>query len=182
MMIDEKDLQGSMQEENQDAVGQEESIDQNEESIEAFLKEQEDDSDRYAAEVSLWKDQCKRISAEFENFKKRNERDQLRWVELSKEKIFKEILPIVDDFSRALKQEGSSNEGLLLMQQSFIKFLQKNGVIMMQDYETFNPEFHDAVMQVESPEHVSGQIVEVFAQGFMMQDKVLRPAQVSVAK
>ena len=140
------------------------------------------EQDENAAEVSLWKDQCKRISAEFENFKKRSERDQLRWAELSKEKILKELLSIVDDFDRAVKQEKSNNSGMQLMQQSFLKFLQKNGVTLMQNYETFDPELHEAVMQVESANHTSGQIVDVFAQGFMMQDRVLRPAQVSVAK
>lgn len=143
---------------------------------------QENTSERCQAEISLWKDQCKRISAEFENFKKRTERDQLRWVELSKEKILKELLPFVDDFERALKQEKSDNFGIQMMHQSFLKFLAKNGVIQMQSYDEFDPELHEAVMQVDSPNHKSGQIVEVFAQGFLIQDRVLRPAQVSVAK
>ena len=143
---------------------------------------QENGVDRSQAEISLWKDQCKRISAEFENFKKRSERDQLRWVELSKEKMLKELLSIVDDFDRALKQEKSDKSGLELMYQSFLKFLNKNGVVMMQNYETFDPEYHEAVMQIDSPDHTTGQIVEVFAQGFMIQDRILRPAQVSVAK
>lgn len=142
----------------------------------------ENESDKCQAEISLWKDQCKRISAEFENFKKRSERDQLRWVELSKEKMLKDLLSIVDDFERALKQEKSDNVGLVMMHNSFLKFLNKNGVVVMQNYETFDPEFHEAVMQVNSENHTAGQIVEVFAQGFMMQDRVLRPAQVSVAQ
>lgn len=154
------------------------------ENIDACSQEEikENDTDKCQAEISLWKDQCKRISAEFENFKKRSERDQLRWVELSKEKMLKELLSIVDDFDRALKQEKSDKSGLELMYASFLKFLNKNGVVVMQNYETFDPEFHEAVMQIESPDHTAGQIVDVFAQGFMIQDRVLRPAQVSVAK
>lgn len=152
----------------------------------AEVPEQEDikenEADKSQAEISLWKDQCKRISAEFENFKKRSERDQLRWVELSKEKMLKDLLSIVDDFDRALKQEKSESTGLQLMYNSFLKFLNKNNVVMMQNYENFDPEFHEAVMQIDSPDHTAGQIVEVFAQGFMIHDRVLRPAQVSVAK
>lgn len=154
------------------------------ETVETFPQEnvQESEADKCQAEVSLWKDQCKRISAEFENFKKRSERDQLRWVELSKEKMLKDLLSIVDDFDRALKQEKSDNSGLQLMHNSFLKFLNKNGVAVMQNYENFDPEFHEAVMQIDSETHTPGQIVDVFAQGFMIQDRVLRPAQVSVAK
>lgn len=142
----------------------------------------ENEADKCQAEISMWKDQCKRISAEFENFKKRSERDQLRWVELSKEKMLKDLLSIFDDFDRALKQEKSDNVGLAMMHNSFLKFLNKNNVVVMQNYETFDPEYHEAVMQIESADHLAGQIVEVFAQGFMIQDRVLRPAQVSVAK
>lgn len=143
---------------------------------------QENMTERCQAEISLWKDQCKRISAEFENFKKRTERDQLRWVEISKEKILKDLLSFVDDFERALQQEKSDHSGIKLMHQAFMKFLQKNGVVMMQTYDEFDPELHEAVVQVESPNHTPGQIVDVLAHGFMMQDRVLRPAQVSVAK
>lgn len=154
------------------------------ENLESCPQEEvkESESDKCQAEVSLWKDQCKRISAEFENFKKRSERDQLRWVELSKEKMLKELLSIVDDFDRALKQEKSDNQGLSMMHNSFLKFLNKNNVSVMQNYENFDPEYHEAVMQIESADHTAGQIVDVFAHGFMIQDRVLRPAQVSVAK
>ena len=159
-------------------------LQENTESIESFLQDdvKENEIERCQAEISLWQDQCKRISAEFENFKKRSDRDQLRWIELSKEKILKDMLPIVDDFARALKQELSNNSGLQLMYNSFIKVLQKNDVTIMQNCEMFDPEFHDAVVQVDSKDHKSGQIVEVFAQGFMIKDRVLRHAQVAVAK
>ncbi len=134
------------------------------------------------AEIALWQDQCKRISAEFENFKKRSEREQMRWAELAKEKLLKDVINLADDFERALKQTTADSSGLQMMYQSLLKFLQRNGVVKMESYDYFNPEFHEAVMQVESPDHTSEQIVEVFAQGFMLHDKVLRPAQVSVAK
>ncbi|MBI2353028.1 nucleotide exchange factor GrpE [Candidatus Dependentiae bacterium] len=170
-MINEEKNQNNIENEQKDEV-----VDQKKN------EQAEKESELCQTEISLWKDQCKRISAEFENFKKRTEREQLRWIEMAKEKLLKELLPIVDDFERALKQEKSDQAGIQMMYQAFMKFLQKNGVALMQSYDKFDPELHEAVMQVESSDHVSGYIVEVFSNGFMINDRVLRPAQVSVAK
>lgn len=141
-----------------------------------------DTEDKSQAETLLWKDQCKRISAEFENYKKRTQRDQARWAEQAKESVLKDMLSFVDDFERALDQNSSDDSGIKMVYQSVLKVLEKNGVLKIEDYTEFDPEFHEAVIQVESSEHESGQIVEVFSKGFMVQDRVFRPAKVSVAK
>lgn len=184
-MSEEKDQNQSCQN-NQDCCdNQEEFLDQAEQAQE-FAEQVEQVEESLAqnerAEISLWKDQCKRISAEFENFKKRTERDQSRWADMAKEKIILDLLPFIDDFDRAMKQEGTDTTGIEMLYQSLIKLLEKNGVTMIKDNETFDPEFHEAVVQVESDVHESGQIVELFSQGFMMNGRVLRPAKVSVAQ
>tara|TARA_Y100000588_G_C14280020_1_gene936575 strand:+ start:4342 stop:4848 length:507 start_codon:yes stop_codon:yes gene_type:complete len=153
-----------------------------ESNLEVETPEQEQPDNGVQAEVTIWKDQCKRISAEFENFKKRTQRDQARWSEVTKENVLKDLLPFVDDFERALSQESSEHAGITMLHQSLLKLLEKNNIKPMVDYQNFDPEFHEAVMQVDSSEHESGYIVEVFRKGFMIQDRVLRPAQVSVAK
>ncbi|HSW76281.1 MAG TPA: nucleotide exchange factor GrpE [Candidatus Saccharimonadales bacterium] len=162
-------------------------IDQDQVSQEPGLQEQKSQSSQdeislCTAELSLWKDQCKRISAEFENFKRRTQRDQVRWAEIAKESILLELLSFVDTFEMALKQQnGTDCAGIEMSYQALIKLLQKHGVIAMHDTKTFDPEFHEAVMQVQSDKHQSGDIVEVLSKGFMIKDRVLRPAKVSVA-
>ena len=134
------------------------------------------------AELSMWKDQCKRISAEFENFKKRTERDQVRWSEFAKESLLQDILPFVDTFDLALQQKAGTNcAGIEMVYQATLKLLQKNDVSVMMVDKHFDPEFHEAVMQVNSDKHLSGEIVEVLAKGFLLKDRVLRHAKVSVA-
>lgn len=172
----EQNLQNDVTDNDQSA-GQDFNHDQDE-----VVNESKDNLDQCHAEISLWKDQCRRVSAEFENFKKRTERDQARWSENAKESVLIELLSIVDDFDRALQQENGDNDGISMMYQSFMKILEKHGVVAMDSYESFDPNFHEAIMQVESDVHESGQIVDVLAKGFMVKNRVLRPAKVSVAQ
>lgn len=164
---------------------QEKTIEEQEqnESVDDTTEENSDsDSQASVDEVALWKDQCHRISAEFENFKKRTEREQVRWSEMAKESVLMSLLPIIDDFDRAMKQDSVNADGLKMMYNAFIKVLESHGVTVMKSYETFDPMYHEAIMQVDSENHEAGQIVEVFSQGFMLKDRVLAPAKVSVAK
>ncbi|MBI2344882.1 nucleotide exchange factor GrpE [Candidatus Dependentiae bacterium] len=137
--------------------------------------------DMCLTELSLWKDQCKRISADFENFKKRTEREQGRWADVAKESILYDLLSFVDAFEVARTQPNIDKVALDMLYQSVLKILAKNDVKAMTEIKEFNPEFHEAVMQVESQDHSSGEIVQFLSKGFMLKDKVLRPAKVSVA-
>lgn len=134
------------------------------------------------AELSIWQDQCKRISAEFENFKRRVEKDKIRWAEVAKESMLLELLSFVDTFEMALQQKsGADFTGIEMVYQALIKLLSKQDVVAMQSTVHFDPQFHEAVMQVSSEKHQSGEIVDVLSKGFMIKDRVLRPAKVSVA-
>ncbi len=134
------------------------------------------------AELSMWQDQCKRISAEFENFKRRVDKDKVRWSEIAKESVLLDLLPFVDIFDAALQQKnGADLTGIEMVYQSLLKLLQKHDVSVMIQVQNFDPQFHEAVMQVQSEQHISGQIVEVLSKGFVIKDRVLRPAKVSVA-
>lgn len=134
------------------------------------------------AELSMWQDQCKRISAEFENFKRRVDRDKIRWSEIAKESILLELLSFCDTFETALQQkDGVDHAGIEMVHQSLLKLLTKHDVTVMTLAVKFDPEFHEAVMQIESKDHQSGNIVNVLSKGFMIKDRVLRPAKVCVA-
>lgn len=148
----------------------------------AEVKNEDDQTVKCLAELSMWQDQCKRISAEFENFKRRVDRDKIRWSEIAKESILLELLSFIDTFDLALQQkDGVDHTGIEMVYQSLLKLLAKNDVTVMQDTKDFDTQFHEAVMQVESPDHASGQIVNTLTKGFMIKDRVLRPAKVCVA-
>ena len=127
-----------------------------------------------------WKERALRATADLENARRRMEKDQSLWLYRSQSHLLSQLLPIIDNFDRAMAHVGD-NEGLIMIHAAFHDFLKNNGVKEV-SYETFNPVFHEAVMQVESAEHTPGTIVTIFEKGYMLQDQVLRPAKVSVAK
>lgn len=138
------------------------------------------------ADVALWKEQTARVFADFENYKKRMERDQASWMQTAQVAVLKDLLAVVDNFDRALVAKNSENEqlfaGIEMIYKSVLAILNKHGVKEFTDYTHFDPEFHEALMDIESPEHTTGQIVQILEKGFMVKDKVLRPAKVVIAK
>lgn len=152
------------------------------ESDESQKLNQNDVSLKCLAELSMWQDQCKRISAEFENFKRRMDKEKVRWAEMAKESMLFELLSFIDTFELALQQkDGVDHKGIEMVYQSLLKLLSKNDVTVMSVEKEFDPQYHEAVMQVVSEKHKSGEIVDLLAKGFMIKDRVLRPAKVSVA-
>ncbi len=142
-------------------------------------------------EMSLWRDRCLRVTADFENYKKRAEKERTQWAKLAQSSILLDLLTIVDDFDRALNYVQANPvpeeaqpliEGFLLTHKALVKLLQKYGVTEIEEHEIFDPSIHEATMQVDSPEHISGAIVAVLQKGYRLKDEVLRPAKVSVAK
>lgn len=144
-----------------------------------------------AKEVAELKEACKSIAADFENFKKRVERDRATWSHSAQAELLRNLLPVVDDFNRAMveyeKIEKSSNHeswivGFDLIRKALDKILQTYGVTVIKQLDHFDPEFHEAIAQVESPTHESGSIVDVVQNGYMFNGNVLRVARVTVAK
>lgn len=166
-----------------DQENQDNHIDSGEQQAETRQVEMEHDQTlKCLAELSMWQDQCKRISAEFENFKRRMDRDKIRWADIAKESILLELLSFLDTFELALQQKnGVDHTGIEMVYQSLLKLLSKHDVVIIASITEFDPEFHEAVMQVQSDKHQSGQIVDTLSKGFMLKDRVLRPAKVSVA-
>lgn len=131
-----------------------------------------------------WKDRCLRTAAEFENYKRRSEKERVSWITNSQAGVLGDLLEVVDDFERAMaaKDEHATAPGFELIYKSFQKLLHKYGVQEITETTEFDPTLHEAIMQVESADHQSGQIVQVLQKGYRFKDQILRPAKVSVAK
>lgn len=134
-------------------------------------------------------DQLLRKTAEFDNFKKRTERDFYDRVLNANEKLISEILPILDDMERSIdhakKSEDVSSllEGSELIVKKLAGILEKQGLQKMDALgEEFDPDKHDALMQIENPDVESGIIVEEHLKGYSLNDKVIRHTQVIVSK
>lgn len=137
-------------------------------------------------DVTLWKDQASRIFADFDNYKKRMDKEQAGWMQTAQLAVLKDLLAVVDNFDRALSSKNDDNadiySGIEMIHKSVVQLLNKYGVKEFAEYKEFDPEFHEALMNTESADHTSGEIVQVLEKGFMIKDKVLRPAKVMVAK
>lgn len=140
------------------------------------------------AEAAKNLDGWQRSQAEFVNFRKRVERDQSRMYEEAAARIIKRVLPVIDDLNRAMQDrptEGEAGEwanGMELISRKMQTILEIENVIIMEvEGEMFDPNLHEAIAQAESPDHESGQIIEVIQQGYMIGERVLRAALVRVA-
>jgi molecular chaperone GrpE len=130
-----------------------------------------------------------RERADFANYKKRIERDQIQMSQVLNGSIIKKYLVILDDLDRALKNrptdaEGAKwAEGIDLIYRKLQTILENENVKPIPaEAELFDPNIHEAISNEDSPDHTSGQVIEVIQQGYMIGDRVLRPALVRVAK
>jgi molecular chaperone GrpE len=142
--------------------------------------------------TSDWHNRYMLLHADFENFKKRTNKEFETVRTQEQMAIFEGIVSLVDDFDRALasSKEDKNNEdcsklidGLSLIRKSLEKVLADYGIEPMNNYVQFNPSYHEALVQVDGgAEHATGSIVSVLQPGYLMHGKVLRVAKVSVAQ
>ncbi len=130
-----------------------------------------------------------RERADFTNYKKRIERDQIQMAQAVNGNIIKKYLVVMDDLERALKARPTEGdgakwaEGIDLIYRKFQNILENENVKRIPaDEAEFDPNLHEAISHEDSPDHESGQVIEVLQQGYMIGDRVLRPALVRVAK
>jgi len=146
------------------------------------------------AEAADYKDKYLRAHADFENAKKRLEKDKMNAVSYANESFAKDILAVLDSFDNALNSiEGADEEntsevlekmkeGVTLTHNQLKKVLEKNHIKEIDCEGEFDPEVHQAIMQVESDKHEAGDVVQVMQKGYTIKDRVLRPAMVSTCK
>jgi len=169
---------------------------ENEENInsqesEAQSQEPQNELELLEQELNECKDKYARVHADFDNIKKRLEREKYTAVEYANEKFAKDMIPVVDSLQMALKSAEADapaeelieklKEGIELTLKQFMTALEKHGVTMVSHDEPFDPNIHNAVQSVDHPEIESGQIVETFQTGYKYKERPLREAMVVVA-
>lgn len=128
-------------------------------------------------------DALRRLKAEFENSRKRQERDRERIFSLASERLVQEMLPVLDNLDRALEAGGDIREGVLATRDQLADVLANEGLLpVASDGQPFDPNVHDAVMGQPSEEHEEGTIIQTFQRGYLLNGKPIRPAKVVVAK
>lgn len=143
----------------------------------AVTKEDEDTQTRYL-----------RLAADFQNYKRRVEKEKSDIYAFANEKIVTELLNVIDNFERSLALQGDCKdekmlEGMKLIFKQLKDVLEKSNVKEIEiEGASFDPNFHHAVMTDNSGEFESGTITEVFQKGYLLNDKVIRPAMVKVAE
>lgn len=135
------------------------------------------------------KNQNLKKRAEFENFRKRMEKDKDDFVKYSLEKFIKELLPILDSFNVALnpssilEEHKQIYEGFSLIYKQFQDLLSKSGVVEIEAVgKVFDPNFHQAVSQEQSEQVESGVVIREYQKGYRIHDRILRPSMVVVAQ
>jgi len=151
----------------------------------AFLTEIAAERDRAIREKAELQDLLQRRQAEFENFRRRSERERSELFEYAAMDTVKALLPVLDDFERALKHETSDKEyarGMELIYQRLHEALTKLGLEPISaEVPLFNPHIHHAVEMVNSPDHPDQTILEEYQRGYYFKGRLLRPAMVKVA-
>ena len=138
------------------------------------------------AQIEELTDKVRRQMAEFENFRKRSEKEKTQMYEVGAKGILEKILPVVDNFERGLKgmeeSEDPFAQGMQMIYKQLMTSLEEAGVKAIEAVgQEFNPDFHNAVMHVEDDEFGENEIVEEFQKGYMYHDSVLRHSMVKVA-
>jgi len=149
------------------------------------LKEVKDELAVATEEKDQYLNQMKRLKADFVNYRNRVKKDKNKIEIRTKIDIISSLIPVIDNFERALKtvdQETEFLSGVKMIKKQLINVLKKEGLeIIKTDDKEFDPAYHEAVMQVESDEHESGYIVEEIQKGYLVDEEVVRPAMVKVA-
>ena len=161
----------------EETVEKEETLEDKIAKLEAQLKESED---KYL-----------RVHADFENIKKRLEREKYQAIDYASEKFAKDLLAPIDSLEMALQSAnvnldaaellGKLKEGIELTIKNFNTTFEKHNISKIETDGEFDPNVHNAVMQVDSENHKTGQIVSELQKGYMLKDRLLRPSMVSIA-
>lgn len=141
------------------------------------------------SELAEMKNRYLRAQADLENFRRRTRKEMEEQAKYAGMAVIKELLPALDNLERALaaSRDGNASDGLAkgveMVYQQIFDILSHSGLKEIPAVgEPFNPEFHEAVMQIESEEHDSGIVVEELQKGYQLKDRVIRPSMVKVSK
>lgn len=168
-------------------------------AAEATQTDEQGDTDKMAEQIKAAEDQAKehydkllRVMADFENFKKRIERERMEQSKYSNQSLICDLLPVLDDFDRVLDhipKEATTEvaaiaDGVRLIQNHFLAALGKHGFTPLDTAvgKPFDPNEHEAVAHIESKDHKEGNVAVEHRRGWKLHDRIVRAAAVSVSK
>ncbi len=178
---DNKDIENEQVEANQA-----ENVAVEEQEVEELTVEE-----KLQAEVKQEKEKFLRLFAEFENYKKRTSRERIELFSTASEDVMKTLLPILDDFERALshieddKEAEELRKGVLLIYQKLVNTLEQKGlkVVLVEKGEAFNADNHEAITQIPAPtDDMKGKIIDVVEKGYKLGEKVIRFPKVVIGQ
>jgi molecular chaperone GrpE len=152
---------------------------------EAPVEEGTPDVGALQAERDQLFDRLQRLAAEFDNFRKRSAREQAGLIERANERLVKELLPVLDDLERALEaasqhEEAKLEEGVALVHRSLADLLAREGLAEVPTDGRFDPHLQEALLSQPS-EADEGTVIQVLQKGYLLGDRVLRPARVVIS-
>ena len=185
--VDTSKEEGEQEAATEDASSEKESGDSKEEDKKKGLFNKKEKKNPLQEKVDELNDKVLRQMAEFENFRKRTDKEKAQQFELGQSNILEKLLPIVDNFERGLaavpesEKDGAFADGMNKIYKQLVTELENLGVTPIEAVgKEFDPNFHNAVMQVESEEYGSGIVAQELQKGYMFHDTVLRHSMVGV--
>ncbi len=147
-----------------------------------------DDTAKLTAELAEMKDKYVRLYSDFENFRRRTSREKLDYLKSANEEMMVALLPVLDDFERAIKFSGEADdadpakEGLRIVYNRLYKTLEQKGLKPMKTKgQAFNPDLHEAITQSPAPSpELKGRIMDEVEKGYLLNDKVIRFAKIII--
>lgn len=159
----------------------------NEENEKTCEQNDQDNDNGLESELAKVKEDLIRATADFENIKKRLEREKVDALKFANEGFARDLLPVIDALEIAANINGSDDiaamkDGINLTIEQFKKCFEKYGIKEINTDGEFNPEVHNAINYIESADLPSGSIAQVYQKGYMYNDRVLRPSMVVIIK
>ncbi|MBY6035428.1 nucleotide exchange factor GrpE [Fictibacillus nanhaiensis] len=158
-----------------------------EDSVEESLTEEQQRMQELEAKLEEANQKNLRLQADYDNFRRRTREEQAASLKYKSQSLLEQLLPALDNFERALKTEATHEQakpliqGMEMVYRQLVEALKQEGLSEVPTVgETFDPNMHQAVMQVEDSEYESNTVIEELQKGYMLKDRVIRPAMVKV--
>lgn len=151
-------------------------------TLAAELKQSKEQADEYYAHLQ-------RLQAEFDNYRKRTQKEKEDFVKYASERVVEALLPVLDNFERAVAAAKTSqdfnsfSQGVEMIYKQMLNTLDKEGLAAIEAVgKPFDPNIHEAVLQVDSEEYPENTVVEELQKGYLLKEKVIRPSMVKVSR
>ncbi|TGE32535.1 nucleotide exchange factor GrpE [Desulfosporosinus sp. Sb-LF] len=188
LSMDEERMQGTQELEPENLVQDEESLDDKDMSPQEKILTLEAELAQSRAKAEEHFDRLQRLQAEFDNYRKRTQKEKTELIKYASERLVGELLPVLDNFERAASAAQinpdftSFSQGVDMILRQMQNTLGKEGLKAMEAVgQPFDPNLHEAVLRVESEEHPENTVVEELQKGYYLKEKVLRPSMVKVS-